>query len=110
MTNDIANFLRDFAAANSDSFEPNQVQNLVYAANEIEHHRADFLMCRQMIMELNDEAKNLRAERDEARRNLCLSEAADLSFGENGIPYHPSVAYKIAEEYGWDCFDNFKEN
>ena len=51
-----------------------------------------------------DEIERLRKERDEARRNLCLSEAADLSFGENGVPYHPSVAHKIAKNYGWDCF------
>ena len=51
-----------------------------------------------------DEIERLRAERDEARRNLCLSEAAVLSFGEDGIPYHPSVAHKIATDYGWDCF------
>lgn len=46
------------------------------------------------------------SERDEARRNLCLSEAAVLSFGEDGVPYHPSVAHKIAADYGWDCFPN----
>jgi hypothetical protein len=48
--------------------------------------------------------KKLREERDEARRNLCLTEAAILSFGPDGVPYHPSVAHKIAAEYGWDCF------
>ena len=53
------------------------------------------------------EIERLREERDEARRNLCFNEAADLSFGPNGVPYHPSVAHKIAEDYGWDCF---KEN
>lgn len=46
----------------------------------------------------------IRQERDEARRTLCLVEAAILSFGPNGVPYHPSVAHKIAGDYGWDCF------
>lgn len=59
--------------------------------NSYEYHAAEML-------------KKLRDERDEARRNLCFAEAADLSFGENGVPYHPSVAHKIAADYGWDCF------
>ena len=50
MNDNIANFLRDFAAANSDSFESDQVQNLVCAANKIE---------------------NLIAERDNARWEVC---------------------------------------
>ena len=71
MNNNLANFLRDFAAANSDSFEPDQVQNLVYAANEIENLQADCQKWKQMSMELNDEAKNLRTERDDARWEVC---------------------------------------
>ena len=59
------------------------------------------------VESLTTKCEEFMRERDEARRNLCLSEAADLSFGENGVPYHPSVARKIAESYGWDCF---KEN
>lgn len=50
------------------------------------------------------ELEQLREERDEARRTICYSDASELSFGENGIPYHPSVAHKIAKDYGWDCF------
>jgi len=50
------------------------------------------------------ERERLRKERDEARRIICLSEAAEMSYGENGVPYHPSVAHKIAEGRGWDCF------
>lgn len=57
-----------------------------------------------------EEIERLRRERDEARRNLCFAEAAELSFGPNGVPYSTSVAHKIAKSYGWDCFDNFEEN
>jgi len=56
--------------------------------------------------EAADEIQRLREERDEARRNVCFIEAANLSFGPDGIPYHPSVAHKIAEDYGWDCFQD----
>jgi hypothetical protein len=59
-----------------------------------------------LLSEAYADIEQLRAERDEARRNLCLTESAILSFGPNGVPYHPSVAHKIAAEYGWDCFHN----
>jgi hypothetical protein len=59
-----------------------------------------------LLSEAYADIEQLRAERDEARRNLCLTEAAILSFGPDGVPYHPSVAHKIAAEYGWDCFHN----
>lgn len=83
MSNQFSNFLRDFAAANSESFEPDQIQYLIYCAEEIE---------------------SLIKDRDEARQDICFNEAAERSFGPNGVPYHPSVAHKIAKEYGWDCF------
>ena len=81
--------------------------------NAMDWHRAlarfvaDRERLRGELFPIRKELEQVRAERDEARRNLCLSEAADLSFGENGVPYHPSVAHKIAADYGWDCF---KEN
>lgn len=46
----LANFLRDFAAANNADFEPEQIQNLVESANLIE---------------------NLIAERDDLRLEVC---------------------------------------
>ena len=55
------------------------------------------------------EIERLREERDEAQRNLCFIEAANLSFGPDGVPYHPSVAHKIAENYGWDCFKDYTD-
>ena len=65
--------------------------------NSYEHHAAEML-------------NKVREERDDARRTVCFMEAADLSFGPNGIPYHPSVAHKIAKKYGWDCFKEENAN
>ena len=59
--------------------------------------------------EAADTIEQLRKERDEAQRNLCFIEAANLSFGPDGVPYHPSVAHKIAEDYGWDCFKDYTD-
>lgn len=66
----------------------------------LHNDRSVELHCQQAA----DEIERLRKERDEARRNLCFIEASNLSFGPDGVPYHPSVAHKIAEDYGWDCF------
>lgn len=71
---------------------------------KIEEIKSGFEGCCTACEPVGEMNKQLRKERDEARRNLCLSEAADLSFGEDGIPYHPSVAHKIAADHGWDCF------
>lgn len=44
------------------------------------------------------EVERLRAERDEARREVC-------DFCESGDEWNaPEVAREIAEERGWDCF------
>ena len=61
------------------------------------------------IQQLIAKCDRLTRERDEARRNLCFIEASNLSFGPDGIPYHPSVAHKIAEDYGWDCFKDYTD-
>jgi hypothetical protein len=63
----------------------------------------------QIVLDACEDAiRTLREERDEARRDLCYAEAADLSVAEaynpRPIPYHPSQAHKIASERGWDCF------
>lgn len=45
-----------------------------------------------------DEIKRLRAERDEARREVC-------DFCESGDEWNtPEVARQIAAERGWDCY------
>ena len=67
-------------------------------------------------VEAADELDRLRAElaqrtaeRDEARRDLCVSEAIDRLHEANPnalISYGESrrIAREIAAEYGWDCF------
>jgi hypothetical protein len=103
MNDNLANFLRDFAAANSDSFEPDQVQNLVYAANEIENLQADCQKWKQMSMELNDEAKNLRTERDDARMLYCEFVAQDH---REGYVDHPEqTPQDVAKSMGWETHD-----
>ena len=62
----------------------------------------DFLLLRA-------EVKRLKEQRDEARKNYCYYVAADRS-----NPDHPNYephcdltsARKVADEMGWDCFDN----
>ena len=88
MNHNLANFLRDFAAANSDSFEPEQIQNLVESANLIE---------------------NLIAERDDARMLYCEFVAADR---REGYVDHPEPnPQDIANEMEWDglTFDGWED-
>ena len=70
----------------------------------------EIIALKMRINWLQGERDFYREERDEARRNMCFAEAAELSFGPNGVPYSTSVAHEIAKSYGWDCFDNFEEN
>lgn len=79
MNHNLANFLRDFAAANNADFEPEQIQNLVESANLIE---------------------NLIAERDDARMLYCEFVAADR---REGYVDHPEPnPQDIANEMEWD--------
>jgi hypothetical protein len=77
MNHNLANFLRDFAAANNADFEPEQIQNLVESANLIE---------------------NLIAERDDARMLYCEFVAQDHREG-----YDPEqTPQEIALSMEWD--------
>lgn len=79
MNHNLANFLRDFAAANNADFEPEQIQNLVESANLIE---------------------NLIAERDDARMLYCEFVAVDH---REGYVDHPEqTPQDIALSMGWD--------
>ena len=49
---------------------------------------------KQEIQRLNDQVTILRAERDQARREVC--EWVSLSY--------PQSAEQIAIRYGWDCY------
>ena len=52
------------------------------------------------IMQLRQQVTNLRAERDEARREVCQSRSTSY-------PHDMKEVYEIADSRGWDCF---KEN
>jgi len=55
MNNDLANWLRDFANANEDSFESDQIRNLLEAACEI-------LRLHKELEEARNEADDLSRE------------------------------------------------
>jgi hypothetical protein len=44
-----------------------------------------------------DEIERLRAERDEARREVC-------QFRSTSYPHDMKEVYEIADSRGWDCF------
>ena len=54
---------------------------------------------RQMFTEAADEIERLRAERDEARREVCRDIACRLEMLQSDIG-----ATEIAVMRGWDCF------
>ena len=56
---------------------------------------------RSRLSAVTEEIKRLRAERDEARREVCRDEAYRPS------PSPPCTANQVADRRGWDCF---KEN
>lgn len=60
-------------------------------ADEIERLRA-------LVVALNDEAKDLRSERDEARRMACGALAAAH------MNQDPFWRERVAKTLGWDCF------
>lgn len=52
-----------------------------------------------------DEIERLRAERDEARMQVCLL----AEHIKHGNKYPLSKAMEIAEKLGWDCFEENTE-
>ena len=60
-----------------------------------------------LIGEAADEIEQLRKERDEARREICIEKAIEVAadLGQSG-PFATSPQ-TIAKNRGWDCF---KEN
>ena len=94
------------AATKRGDLPPDIIRLLSRAYAELIANESTILRLESQYGVQYDRAEKMMKERDEARRNLCLTEAAILSFGPDGVPYHPSVAHKIAAEYGWDCFHN----
>ena len=94
MTNEHAQWLRDFAAANKGNFDPDQIWRLKDAATEIE---------------------DLIQERDEARVGCALAWAKDEFVPSGWDEFVPSdrdiedAAIKIAQENGWNCFPYFNK-
>ena len=56
---------------------------------------------RKMFTEAADEIERLRAERDEARREICKDEADLISLELGGAAI---FAASVAKRRGWDCF------
>jgi hypothetical protein len=80
----LVNFLRDFADANADSFDPEQIEYLKQSSHA--------------IVILDKAVDELVKERDDARREWCKQEA--YFWDEPAI----RSAQHIAESRGWNCF------
>jgi len=111
----LMNFLRDFADANADSFAPEQIDYLNQAAVAIvilDEAVDNLVKERDDAYEQLDRYKNgyeggchacevvavrnqeLLAERDEARREVCVWQGLDTATKSN----------EVARVRGWDCF------
>jgi len=61
----------------------------------------------QHIMELRQQVKDLRGERDEARREACkLDSRLDKEYGNTNPKMFGPTA--IADQRGWDCYKDSK--
>ena len=56
----------------------------------------------EVYLDTLEHIKCVRKERDEARREICLNEANDLSFELGGVPIAPQF---IAKKRGWNCYE-----
>ena len=57
------------------------------------------------VCRLGPRVAELLSERDEARREICYSEAADMAIKTGKVMGVEENAKAIAKERGWDCFD-----
>lgn len=104
MSNEHTQFLRDFANANIDSFEEEQLHMLRNAAREIENlikevkdltdrhaHMSNIALgARADVHQTRRDLDKANKERDAARRDFC-----------NASYDNPHL---VARERGWDCF------
>ena len=79
-----------------DKDEVDRMAHLDHLENELAAFRVDQANWKQISIELNDNAKDLRIERDEARRMYCLAYCGN----------NRDDAEARADELGWDCFQN----
>jgi hypothetical protein len=95
VSNEYAKFLRDFADANIDSFEDEQLHMLRNAAREIELLRTQLAAkTDELDLTIND-LQEVAVERDSARWEVC-----ELS-GNGSI----DSAMRVAKERGWNLTD-----
>jgi hypothetical protein len=101
--NELVSWLRDFAAANHDGFEPEQIQRLNDAANtienliaELEEQQSQELARIDMLAVLD----RITAERDDARMLYCEFVAQDH---REGYVDHPEqTPQDVAQSMGWE--------
>jgi len=126
VSNEYTQFLRDFAEANIDSFEDEQLRMLRNAAREIETLIEEREEARRDHLGLLKEVKDL-TERHAHMSNIALGARADVHqtrrdldkankerdssrrlacFLRAEIESTEPLIYcrKVAEEYKWDCF------
>ena len=89
-------FLRDFALANADSFEPEQIQQLNSSADALANldKAVDELVVDRDWFE--SEVDRITDERDEARVDYCRQQAA--------IVKGMATPEQVANNLNWDCF------
>lgn len=91
MEREIVETLREWAKNANDQGVVEAVNGLRSAADEIE--------------QLRQQLKELRGERDEARRRLCeIYCANDTDWLSGPFPMETSTPQMFAKLNGWDCF------
>ena len=123
----LVNFLRDFADANADSFDPEQIEYLKQSSHAIiilDEAVDNLVKERDDAYAQIDRYKNgyeggcyacevvavrnqeLLAERDEARRMYCKAVADHYEYACNAEldGAGPYTQKDVAKDEGWDCF------
>jgi hypothetical protein len=90
MTSEIVNRLRK----NSECLAPSI---MLEAADEIERLRHELDGARLAYRGASHDRDRMRAERDEARREVC-------QFRSTSYPHDMKEVYEIADSSGWDCY------
>jgi len=91
---DIVNRLRKEIAKRERPYPVELLPELQEAADEIERLREQLRLANIDNFNTTSEAETLRAERDEARREICMAKAQTT--------LHALAEY--AKSRGWDCF------